>query len=37
MLQNVPMVAFGEISQQYFGYHNTYKDQYMCGAKQVLE
>jgi hypothetical protein len=31
------MVAFGEISQQSFGYRNTYKDQYMCGAKQVLE
>ncbi len=32
-----PMVAFREILQQSFGYHNTYKDQYMCGAKQVLE
>jgi hypothetical protein len=27
------MVAFGEISQQYFGYRNTYKDQYNVWCK----
>jgi len=32
-----PILAFGKIPQQSFGYCNTYKDQYMCGAKQVLE
>jgi hypothetical protein len=37
MLQNATNVAFGEILQQSFGYHNTYKDQYMCGAKEVLK
>jgi hypothetical protein len=31
------MVALGEISNQSFIYPNIYKDQYVCGAKQMLE